>query len=130
MKILLLSRPIVNAGDFLFMEKSLEAIKTICPNTEIAVGHILNKYTETYINSFDSIVVAGGPLYDNRFLTVDAFPVLRFAKNMRPHMYFLSNGWYGSDTFAKCVFSYKFDDVVLETLRLLEIRGGIHVEMT
>lgn len=114
MKILLLSRPVVNAGDFLFTEKSLEAIKRICPNTEITVGHISNEYTETYVNSFDSIVAAGGPLYDNRFLTVDAFPIFRFIKNLRPSMYFLSNGWYGSDTLAENIYNYKFDNVVLK----------------
>lgn len=124
MKVLMLSRPVINAGDFLFTEKSLEAMKTICPNAEIVIGHITNEYAETYVNSFDSIVAAGGPLYDNQFLTVDAFPILRFIKNMRPHMYFLSNGWYGSDTLSENIYSYRFDDVVLETLKLLESRGG------
>lgn len=130
MKVLLLSRPVINAGDFLFTEKSLEAMKRICPNAEITTGHIANEYTEKYANSFDSIVAAGGPLYDNRFLTVDAFPILRFIKNLRPQVYFLSNGWYGSDTLAENVYSYKLDNVVLETLKLVETHGGgIHAGM-
>ncbi len=124
MKVLLLSRPVINAGDFLFTEKSLEAMKRICPNAEITTGHIANEYTEKYANSFDSIVAAGGPLYDSRFLTADAFPILGFIKNLRPQVYFLSNGWYGSDTLAENVYSYKLDNVVLETLKLVETHGG------
>ena len=82
MHILLLSRPVVNAGDYLFTARSLEAFENICPDADIQTGHISREYELDHLNQFDAVVAAGGPLYDNRFLTEEAFPAPLSVKRM------------------------------------------------
>lgn len=124
MHILLLSRPVVNAGDYLFTARSLEAFENICPDADIQTGHISRAYELDYLNQFDAVVAAGGPLYDNRFLTEEAFPALRYAAKMLPKLHFLSNGWYGPDAEAGSLSNYRFEHNVKKKLNTIEKRGG------
>ncbi len=124
MHILLLSRPVVNAGDYLFAARSLEAFETICPGSDIQTGHISREYELDYLNQFDAVVAAGGPLYDNRFLTEAAFPTIRYAETMLPKLHFLSNGWYGADAEASSLSNYRFERNIIKNLNAIERRGG------
>lgn len=124
MRILLLSRPVVNAGDFLFSEKSLEAFAQILPETTVVTGHISTDMNLEEINGFNAIVAAGGPLYDNRFLTEESFPTLKYMDRMIPKLHFLSNGWYGKDAEKDSLNNYKFEDNVMDNLKLIQERGG------
>lgn len=57
---------VINSGDFLLEKRSHELIRHFIPDSEITV---LNRVTEDYsdkidyLNSFDAIIFAGGPLY-------------------------------------------------------------------
>lgn len=124
MKLLLLSRPIVNAGDFLFIEKAQEAFKKICPEVELVNGHTTMEYTMEYLNLFAAIVVVGGPIYDNQFLTANDFPLLKNVSKVVAPIYFLSNGWYGKDSRVNSVYEYRFSNNVMDILRTIEDRGG------
>lgn len=124
MHILLLSRPVINAGDYLFTAKSLEAFERLSPQTVVETGHISDKFELSYLNGFTAVVAAGGPLYDNRFLTEEAFPVIKYAGSMVPKLHFMSNGWYGSDAGTSSLNNYRFENNVLTNLKLIQERGG------
>lgn len=65
-KICLMGGAVINSGDFLLEKRSHELIRHFIPDSEITV---LNRVTEDYsdrieyLNSFDAIIFAGGPLY-------------------------------------------------------------------
>lgn len=124
MHILLLSRPVINAGDYLFTAKSFEAFEQLCPQAAVETGHVSDKFKLSYLNEFDAIVAAGGPLYDNRFLTEEAFPLIQYVGSMIPQLHFLSNGWYGSDAETSSLNDYRFENNVLTALKLTQERGG------
>lgn len=124
MHILLLSRPVINAGDYLFTAKSLEAFERLSPRTVVETGHISDEFELSYLNQFDAVVAAGGPLYDNRFLRQEAFPLMRYAGSMIPKLHFMSNGWYGSDAETSSLNDYRFENKVLTDLKRIQERGG------
>lgn len=124
MKILVLSRPIINAGDFLFTHKALEAFRVLRPNIEVISDHISKEYDEEYLNLFDGIVIAGGPIYDNRFLRKETFPLLKNIRHIVPKLHFMSNGWYGETDDIDKVFEYDVDNEVRNNLFMIEKKGG------
>ena len=124
MRILLLSRPVINAGDYLFSAKSLEAFERILPGVQVVTGHISTDMNLEEINQFNAIVAAGGPLYDNRFLTRESFPILKYIDRMIPKLHFLSNGWYGTDAEKDSLNKFKFEQSVMENLKIIQERGG------
>ncbi|MCM1233356.1 MAG: polysaccharide pyruvyl transferase family protein [Ruminococcus flavefaciens] len=125
MRILLLSRPVINAGDYLFTAKSLEAFERLSPQTIVETGHISDEFELNYVNKFDAVIAAGGPLYDNRFLIAETFPVLKHIDNMLPKLHFMSGGWYGADAETSSLSSYRFAGNVMANLRKIQERGGI-----
>lgn len=124
MRILVLSRPIINAGDFLFTSKSLEAFKVLRPSDEVVSGHLSQPYELDFLNSFDGIVIAGGPIYDDRFLKKEALPILKYIHSIEPKFYFMSNGWYGETDDINKVFEYNVEEEVRENLFAIEKKGG------
>lgn len=124
MKILFLSRPITNGGDFLFSQRAKELLCTNLPHAEVTVHHLLDVMNVAYINTFDKLVIAGGPLYDNRFLTREAIPFLSFLSEINPPIHFLSNGWYGNNINKNFIYKYRFYDSVIADLKYIEGHGG------
>ncbi len=125
MKVLLLSRPVVNAGDFLFTEKSVDAFDDICPGACVEKGHLTGEYTVDYLNGFDSVVLAGGPLYDDRFLNVENTPILGLLDRVKPKFYILSAGWYGRTAFIEDIYKFSFSPDSLKILKSIENKGGV-----
>lgn len=113
MKILFLSRPITNGGDFLFSERAREILAANLPQAQITVKHVLDEMSLDFINSFDKVVIAGGPMYDNRFLTRDAQPLFRNLEEVHPSIHFLCNGWYGSNINKSYIYIYIYIMIVL-----------------
>ncbi|SFT66722.1 Polysaccharide pyruvyl transferase [Selenomonas sp. GACV-9] len=124
MKILFLSRPITNGGDFLFSERAKELLCANLPQAEVTVHHLLDEMDAAYINTFDKVVIAGGPLYDNRFLTRESIPFFAFLAEIKPPIHFLSNGWYGSNINNIYIYIYNFYDSVIADLKYIEEHGG------
>lgn len=124
MKILFLSRPIINGGDFLFSGRAKEILDANLPQAQITVKHVLDEMGLDFVNSFDKVVIAGGPMYDNRFLTRDALPLFRNLEDIYPSIHFLCNGWYGSNINKKKIYIDRFCDDVINNLRQVEAKGG------
>lgn len=65
-KICLMGGAVVNAGDFLLEKRSYDLIRYFVPDSEITVLKRVNEdYSNKvdYLNSFNAIIFAGGPLY-------------------------------------------------------------------
>lgn len=116
-KILLLSRPVVNAGDFLFAEKSYEALRIINTENEIVRGHISENYDSDFLNSFHTIVAAGGPIYDNRFLNEEAFPALKQLDKISSEFFILAGGWYGRTDELDLMTKFRFNEATLNCMK-------------
>jgi len=124
MKILFLSRPITNGGDFLFSERAKEILAANLPKAQITVKHVLDEMNMDFINGFDKVVIAGGPMYDNRFLTREAQPLFRNLETIRPTIHFLCNGWYGMNINKNYIYIYNFYDNIINDLKQIEAKGG------
>lgn len=64
--ILYMSGAAVNAGDFLIEKRALALLKKFIPDVKLTVTCRVGKdYTDQldYLNSFEAIVFAGGPIY-------------------------------------------------------------------
>ncbi len=124
-RILVLSRPVINAGDYLFANKSLENLRWICEDSDIECSHTKLQYESSYLNSFDRIIVAGGPFYDNRFLNKEDVPLFGVMDKIKPPISILSAGWYGEDADDRKVNDYRFNDEAREILAGIVEKGGI-----
>lgn len=99
-KICLMGGAVINSGDFLLEKRSFELIRHFIPNSEITV---LNRVTEgysdkiDYLNSFDAVIFAGGPLYQPG-LYQHQIPFVHpdELKRIHPPMFFLGGGIKGS----------------------------------
>lgn len=121
---LVLSRPLVNAGDFLFAERSLEVICANLPGVEIVSGHLLAEYELEWLNGFDVIFITGGPIYDNRFFADGAIPFLKYLDSLKPVIHIFAGGWYGKSDNLSEIYGYSFSPEVLAVLQQFEARGG------
>lgn len=98
MKFLVLSRPVVNAGDYLFTERALTLIKHLRSDVEIVSEHSSKDFELDYLNSFNAIIVAGGPVFNDRFLNREALPILSKLYDLKPKVHFLCGGFYGDNS--------------------------------
>lgn len=126
-KHLVLSRPISNAGDFLFLDKAMNLLKHVMPYDVFEFVHInqINKYSTDFLNKFSTIIYAGGPLFDNRFLRSDEFTLFNRLDEIKPKIHFLACGWYGNNGLPEEIYNYKFDNDVLSNLKKLDENGTI-----
>lgn len=123
-RILVLSRPLVNGGDYLFAKRALEVINANLPDTEVVSGHLLTDYEPKWLNKFDIIFITGGPIYDNRFFADGAIPFLRYIDVLKPVIHIFAGGWYGASDSLKDIYDYKFEPEVLSLLWKIESGGG------
>lgn len=126
-KHLVLSRPISNAGDFLFLDKAMDLLKHLMPYDVFEFIHInkLNEYSTEYLNKFSTIIYAGGPLFDNRFLSSNEFTLFNRLDEIKPKIHFLACGWYGNNGLPEEIYNYKFNNDVIFNLKKLDENGTI-----
>ncbi len=124
MDILLLSRPIINGGDFLFSERAKQLLQESLPQAALVTRHLLDDLALDYINLFDKIIIAGGPLYDNRFLGEESTPLFKLLPKIKSPIHFFCNGWYGCNIRKETIYTYRFRDDILNNLKQIENTGG------
>ncbi len=106
-KVCLLSGAVINSGDFLIEKRSLELIKHFLPDSEIK---ICNRAKEDYsnrideLNSFDVIIISGGPLYQPG-LYGNGIPFINPDKinELKTPVFFVGGGLH--DNFYSCCYS-------------------------
>lgn len=128
-KILVVTRPVDNAGDWLITEKLVELTRQVaegafgkadvefCPATrEMPVG---------FYNSFDAVVAGGGPIADDRLLSPSAFHLMSVLEDVEVPVSLIGIGWYGRTPKAADVYGAPlFSEQVRSKLSQIARGGG------
>lgn len=129
MKILIIARPIDNAGDWLIADRLVSLItkvaKEIDPTSQIEFKNALSVYDVDYYNSFDSIVVGGGPIAANSLLGSNSFDVMAKLNQITTSVSLIGVGWYGATASAKDIYSYTIMPDLKEKLCVINELGGV-----
>lgn len=128
-RVLVMSRPVVNAGDFLFTEKLREAVRSVVgeSNSDCTIEYLeatRDRPVEFY-NSFDSILLGGGPFIDNAFLSARSVPLLSALSEIRSRVSLIGVGWYGKTADSDEIYNYRLSDEALNVLHRMIDSGGI-----
>lgn len=130
-KILVVTRPVDNAGDWLITERLVELTRQVvegafgeadvefCPATrEMPVG---------LYNSFDAVVAGGGPIADDRLLSPSAFHLMSVLEDVEVPVSLIGIGWYGRTPKAADVYGAPlFSGKVRSKLSQIARGGGDH----
>lgn len=129
MKFLVVARPIDNAGDWLITDRLVSLVRNIAkeldPTSRVEFGNALKRNPVDYYNSFDSIVIGGGPIADNSLLGSDSFDVMAKLNQITTPVSLIGVGWYGATTTSKDVFAYIVAPDLKDKLRAIIQSGGV-----
>lgn len=129
MKILIIARPIDNAGDWLITDRLIslvaKAAKKINPDSRIEFNNALSVNDLDYYNLFDSIIIGGGPIADNSLLGSDSFDVMAKINQITTPISLIGVGWYGRSISFKDIFSYKIASDLKDKLYSIAQSGGV-----
>ena len=129
MEVLVIARPIDNAGDWLITDRLVslvtKVVKEISPACQIEFKNALSVNDMDYYNSFDSIIVGGGPIADNLLLGSGSFDVMAKLDQITTPVSLIGVGWYGPSISSKDVFAYTVAPDLKEKLNTITQSGGI-----
>ena len=126
MKLLILTREISNGGDYLIKMKTREVLERVAKNVDFSFESGFNNYDEKldYLQSFDGILICGGPIYDNKFLNKDSFPLFGLVDKLTIPIHFLGAGWYGRYAEDKDIYNYEFTSEAKKILQYTMDHSG------
>ena len=129
MNILVIARPIDNAGDWLIADRLVSLVtktaKEISPTSHVEFKNALSVNDVDYYNSFDSIVIGGGPIADNTLLGSDSFDVMAKLSQITTPVSLIGVGWYGPTTSSKDMFAYRVVPDLKDKLCMIIQSGGV-----
>jgi len=126
MRCLVITKEVRNGGDYLIVKRLEEVLKHTVPWLDITLvnGWGFPEDEIDFVNSFDSVVIGGGPGYDNRALAPQNFPLLGCIDRLLPPIHMVGMGWYGVSASPTEVYGYRFTDDALKVLRRVERNGS------
>ena len=91
MRFMVITRAVVNAGDFLIVRKLNEVLEKIRPNDTFINKSGFDSFDDEIglLNTMDGLIIGGGPGYDNRFLNPDNFPLFRHLDEIEVPIHFV-----------------------------------------
>lgn len=125
MKCLVVTRTITNGGDHLIAKKLLEVLENELPNLEIVFNDGSKELTTDYVNSFDKLIIGGGPIFENRIFNYEAFPILKIISNIEIPVSIIGSGWFGKSGHSDDIFSYKFNNDAVTVFNKVIETGGV-----
>ena len=129
MKFLVVARPIDNAGDWLIADRLVSLVRNVAkeldPTSRVEFGNALKRNSVDYYNSFDSIVIGGGPIADNSLLGSDSFDVMAKLSQITTPVSLIGVGWYGPTTSSKDMFAYTVAPGLKDKLCMIIQSGGV-----
>lgn len=125
MRVLVVSKTVTNGGDFLFAKYTKDILQHEYPLADFVFDDAFREFTEEEIRQYSTIVIAGGPLYDNRLMTYDYFPFLKLAFQYSIPVMIIGGGVYGKTGTDKDIYRYRFCGEALEILQTIEEKGGL-----
>jgi hypothetical protein len=124
MKYLVVARTETNGGDYLIAKKLLEIIEHEKIGHEIVYKSGLEQFSTDFVKTFDRVLIGGGPLYENRLLSSNAFPLLDIVNDLSIPTDIVGAGWYGDDWQSDTIYNYKFNYYTLNILNKIVANGG------
>ncbi len=124
MKCLVISRPITNGGDYLIVKKLLEVLKNELPKYEVIFNDGSTLLTLDYLNSFDRLIIGGGPIYENRIFNYSSFPLLTNLSDVKVPIYIIGSGWFGKNGDMDSILKYKFNEEAISVFDKVIASGG------
>lgn len=127
MRFMVITRAVVNAGDFLIVRKLNEVLEKIRPNDTFINKSGFDSFDDEIglLNTMDGLIIGGGPGYDNRFLNPDNFPLFRHLDEIEVPIHFVGMGWYGKSAMPEHTKSYQFTDAALAILNRAAASGSM-----
>lgn len=129
MNILVIARPIDNAGDWLITDRLVSLVtktaKEVSPTSHVEFINALSVNDADYYNSFDAIVIGGGPIADNSLLGSDSFDVMAKLNQITTPVSLIGVGWYGPTTSSKDMFAYTIAPDLKDKLCMITQSGGV-----
>lgn len=124
MKTLVTSKEITNGGDYLIAAKGIEIAKKFLGENNVA--HINAKMYDPnkfLIEDYDNLIVTGGPMYSERLLAKESFPLIYDMMSKGKKIFFLGVGSYLADDRNEFVWNEKFYGEVKEMLQYVNDNG-------
>ena len=118
MRIALLSGAVKNAGDYLITERCADILHSVYPDAVIdryIRNNPLSQYQLNEINGSDCIIIGGGPCYKKN-LYPNTIPLSENLDLIKPKIFMMGCGWYGSTTDSDEIWNYKFSKSTIALL--------------
>lgn len=124
MKTLLTSKAITNGGDFLLTDRGTAIAKKFLGEQNVfyinAMAYDVNEFS---LEEFDNLIVIGGPLYTERLLVEESFPLIYEIMKKKKRLFFWGVGSYLSDDRDEIVWNELFKGQVKEILQYVNNNG-------
>lgn len=129
-KILVVTRPVDNAGDWLITERLVELTRQVAEGAfgkaDVEFCSATREMPVGFYNSFDAVVAGGGPIADDRLLSPSAFHLMSVLEDVEVPVSLIGIGWYGRTPKAADVYGAPlFSEQVRSKLSQITLRGGI-----
>lgn len=129
LRILIIARPIDNAGDWLIVDRLMSLVRIVTGETNQNSGiefiNALSVNDVDYYNSFDSIIIGGGPIADNSLLGSDSFDIMSKLNQITTPISLIGVGWYGASISSEDVFTYTIASDLKDKLCTIAQSGGM-----
>ena len=147
MKIALMGGAYVNAGDFLIEKRSRELLEyNLNCDVDVFKRNLAYDDKIEMLNSYDAIVFAGGPVFQNIY--PEKMPFVKNLEEIKVPIVILGGGWKGRNIFTDTIYkNYQLSSEMMKfishieqngkigcrdwhTVRMLGAKGITNVEMT
>lgn len=124
MRYLVVSNTISNGGDHLIAGCGIRMMERFAGKENFTFFNSYACSTENIdISLYDAMVYIGGPLYSDRLLNRNAFPLLYKMKEAGKRIFLFGCGWYGSNDSAEAVYGFAFQPEIKEILSYIDDTG-------
>lgn len=129
-KILVITRPVDNAGDWLITERLIALTEQVAgeafDSARVDFSPATRSQPVGFYNSYDAIIAGGGPIADDRLLSPSAFHLMSVLEEVNVPVSLIGIGWYGRTPKSGDVYGEsRLSEAVRRKVALIEARGGV-----
>lgn len=125
MKVLVISKTITNAGDYLFADRMMKILRREYPGYEFIYNNGSQIVEEEVLDTLDRIIISGGPGYDSRLMSYGNLPFLHKVFSKEKKVSIIGMGCYGSALDDSEIYEHLFSNETIEILKRIEDGGGV-----
>lgn len=120
---LVVSSAITNGGDFLYVDSGLKLIKQYLGANFEYINNCVSKIEKINFEKYEYVIHIGGPMYSDRLIEQDFFPIFERIAMLRKPFYLFGCGWYGNVATDEKVNSYRFSEKSKQVLDYIDKYG-------